>query len=388
MSPTAVNPNPDILRLVDEGYEVEIRQDYLLVHHVPYVTTQQTIAYGTLVSPLHIEANQIGPLQTHIIYFVGQFPCTRDGMPMKAQLEHGGAGELIPGLHFDFSFSHKPKSGYRDYYHKMTRYVEVIWEQAQAIDPEATAKTFRPITLPAQESVFVYLDTNSTRAKIGAVAAKLKGCKIAIVGVGGTGSYVLDLVAKTPVAEVHLFDGDHFSQHNAFRSPGAPSLEELGERPLKVAYFEKIYGRMRREIYVHSYYVTAANVGKLADMDFVFICIDDSPAKKIISDFLVAQGKTFIDVGLGVHEKNGALFGIVRVTTSTPENREDFLKFVSFAKVHEDVYDTNIQIAELNMLNAAMAVIKWKKLWGFYNDSKGEVCSTYTINTNQLLGDE
>ncbi len=388
MSRTAVSPNPDILRLVDEGYEVEIRQDYLLVHHVPYVTPQKTVAYGTLVSALHIEANQIGPLQTHVAYFIGQFPCARDGTPMKAQLEHGGASDLIPGLHVDFSFSHKPKTGYRDYHHKMTRYVEVIAEQAQAIAPEVTAKTFRPIALPAQESVFIYLDTNSTRAKIGAVAAKLKGRKVAIVGVGGTGSYLLDLVAKTPVAEVHLFDGDHFSQHNAFRSPGAPSLEELGERPFKVAYFGKIYGRMRREIHVHPYPVTAANVGELADMDFVFICIDDGPAKKVISDFLVAQGKTFIDVGLGVHEKNGTLFGIVRATTSTPEKRDHFPKLVSFAKVRDDVYDTNIQIAELNMLNAAMAVIKWKKLWGFYHDSKGEVGSTYTINTNQLLGDD
>jgi hypothetical protein len=35
-------------------------------------------------------------------------------------------------------------------------------------------------------------------------------------------------------------------------------------------------------------------------------------------------------------------------------------------------YDGNIQIAELNSLNAALAVIKWKKLCGFYNDRKAE----------------
>jgi hypothetical protein len=388
MSHPPVNPSPDIVRLIDEGYEVEIRQDYLLVHHVPYVTQQKTVAFGTLVSVLNIEADQIVPPRTHVAYFIGQFPCTRDGTPMKAQFEHGGATELIPGLQADFSFSHKPKNGYRDYHHKMSCYVEVISEQAQPIDPDATAKTFRPIAPKPHESVFQYLDTNSTRAKIGAIAAKLKGRKVAIVGLGGTGSYVLDLVAKTLVDEVHLFDGDRFSQHNAFRSPGAPSLEELGERQFKVEYFGKIYGRMRREIHIHPCHITSANVGELASMDFIFICIDDGPAKKIVSDFLAAQGKTFVDVGLGVHEKNGKLFGIVRTTSSAPEKRDHFSKLVSFAQIRDDVYDSNIQIAELNMLNAAMAVIKWKKLWGFYHDVECEFDSTYTINTNQLLSDD
>ena len=55
------------------------------------------------------------------------------------------------------------------------------------------------------------------------------------MGLGGTGSYVLDLVAKTPVWEIHLFDGDAFLQHNAFRSPGAPSLDELEAQPPKAA---------------------------------------------------------------------------------------------------------------------------------------------------------
>jgi hypothetical protein len=123
-------------------------------------------------------------------------------------------------------------------------------------------------------------------------------------------------------------------------------------------------------------------------MDFVFVAVDDGPSKKIVCDFLVAQVKSFIDVGLGVHEKDGKLFGILRATTCTPAKHDHFAKLVSFAQAKDDVYDSNIQIAELNMLNAAMAVIKWKKLCGFYHDLEGEHDSTYTINTNLLLGDE
>ena len=78
--------------------------------------------------------------------------------------------------------------------------------------------------------------------------------KIAIIGLGGTGSYVLDLVAKTPVKEIHLFDGDTFLQHNAFRSPGAPSGEELRAKLPKVTYLKNAYGKMHTGIVAHPVY--------------------------------------------------------------------------------------------------------------------------------------
>lgn len=37
----------------------------------------------------------------------------------------------------------------------------------------------------------------------------------------------VDLLAKTPATEIHLFDGDVFMQHNVFRAPGVLSLAEL-----------------------------------------------------------------------------------------------------------------------------------------------------------------
>ena len=63
--------------------------------------------------------------------------------------------------------------------------------------------------------------------------------KIIILGLGGTGSYILDLVAKTPVKEIHLYDGDTFYQHNAFRSPGAPSSDELRARQTEGDLFQE-----------------------------------------------------------------------------------------------------------------------------------------------------
>lgn len=47
-------------------------------------------------------------------------------------------------------------------------------------------------------------------------------------------------------------------------------------------------------------------------------------------------------------------------------------------------YNQNIQIADLNALNAALAVIKWKKMCGFYLDLENEYHCTYTIDGNKI----
>lgn len=68
---------------------------------------------------------------------------------------------------------------------------------------------------------------------------------------------MLDLAAKTPVREIHLYDGDTLYQHNAFRSPGAPSGEELRAGQPKATYFKNLYAKMHRSIFDHPFIWTA-----------------------------------------------------------------------------------------------------------------------------------
>lgn len=387
MSQQPVNPSPDILRLRNEGYEVEIRGAYLLISHIPYVNSARQIEFGTLVSTLALDGNTVSKPDTHVVYFVGSHPCYKNGLIM-GPIQHGSSTTtLAEGIVVNHSFSHKPQNGYPDYYQKMSRYSEVISEQAQAIDPTVTARTFRVIESKSEETVFNYLDTNSSRAEIEAISQKLKGHKIGIIGLGGTGSYVLDLVAKTPVDEIHLFDGDTFAQHNAFRAPGAPSVGQLLIPAQKVNHFAEIYSKMRREIHPHAVFLNASNIALLSGLDFVFLCIDKGRPKKEIVEFLESAGISFIDVGMGIQVADDNLIGILRTTTSTPGNREHIKKHVSFHDNDDDEYSKNIQIADLNMLNAAMAVLKWKKLCGFFQDLENDHHCTYTINVNQLLSE-
>jgi hypothetical protein len=51
-------------------------------------------------------------------------------------------------------------------------------------------------------------------------------------------------------------------------------------------------------------------------------------------------------------------------------------------------YSRNIPIAELCALNGALAVIKWKKLRGFYHDLGKEHFSALTLYTNSLVNED
>lgn len=237
-------------------------------------------------------------------------------------------------------------------------------------------------------SPFCYLDTASARAEINMITAKLAIERVAIVGTGGTGSYVLDLVAKTPVNEIHLFDGDVFSSHNAFRAPGAASIEELRAQPYKVDYLRGRYSVLHKRIVAHPQYIDSTNVDSLRDMRFVFLCIDSNPAKRLIVQSLEDFGITFIDVGMGLFETNATIGGILRVTTSQADNRLAARANMSLdGSTATDLYERNIQVADLNMLNATLAVQKWKKLMGFYQDTARERQLLYTVRSNLVTTD-
>ena len=74
--------SPDLQRLVNEGYELEIRGAFALVHHIPYVNEKKEISYGTLVSPLTLSGDATKRPENHVIHFIGGQPCDKEGKQM------------------------------------------------------------------------------------------------------------------------------------------------------------------------------------------------------------------------------------------------------------------------------------------------------------------
>ncbi len=384
-----INRSPDLKQLRDEGFEIEVKSGHLIVHHIPYVNSNREVKFGKLISTLSLNNDVTIKPDNHVISFMGEYPCNNDGTIITA-IQHSALQnqQLFDGIIINFTFSNKPPDGYDNYYDKVVRYVEIISAPAKSIDNTSTAKTFKVIVDTEDETMFNYIDSNSSRANIYQLNSKFKGQRIAIIGLGGTGSYILDFVAKTPVDEILLFDEDEFLQHNAFRAPGAASVETLNRRLKKVDYYNEIYSQMRKGIKPYPEKVTEQNIELLKGLSYVFICVDSNNARGLIISKLKNFGVTFIDAGLGVNVVDENLIGQLRVTTGSSVKYDHIPNRIGSVSVEDDEYATNIQIADLNALNALMAVIKWKKLSGFYQDLKQEFNSTYTINTSQLINED
>jgi hypothetical protein len=99
-------------------------------------------------------------------------------------------------------------------------------------------------------------------------------------------------------------------------------------------------------------------------MTFVFLAIDGGSDKRTIIENLQAWAIPFADCGMGVQRKENSLRGMLRVTTGAEGRYSLVANRVSCGNENEDEYDWNIQTADLNMMNAAMAVCKMEKaLW-------------------------
>lgn len=396
MSTIQINLSADISRLVAAGYELEIVSGttaHLLVKNVPYLNSSKEVKFGTLECPLEVDGGgrTINPTGNHQMWFIGEIPFHADGTSMEelmvSENRRIDRGDEIVA---DMAFSRKRTGGapYVDYFEKVNAYVRLLWNEARAIDLECTPYTgVRPLIVNLSE-VFHYADMATTRSGTGAAAGRLALEKIAIIGLGGTGSYILDLVSKTHVKEIHLFDGDRFESHNAFRAPGAAKASELGVD--KVEYFSRVYSSMRKGITPINSYITSESAHLLDGINFAFVSVDAPEARHAIFTALLERNIPFIDVGMGVTAlDDGRIRGSLRVTMATPEKSGHLKDRVSFSSGPDNnVYTSDIQVADLNSLNAALAVIRWKKLCGYYQDGWHEHHSTYVIGTNVLSRDE
>jgi hypothetical protein len=381
-----------LARLTEAGFEVEVRQQHLLVHSIPYVTSTRRVERGTLICTYMENAGAELPPDNHQVWWTGEYPCFSSGSPIVQIENENGERELFPGCFIRHRFSNKPEGvpGFADHYSKVVHYVSLLQNQAKALDSAMDARTRRSIPQEPRHSPFWYDDTASARAEIQLTSSRLTLGAIAIIGLGGTGSYILDQIAKTPVSVIHLYDGDVFLQHNAFRSPGAATLEELAEQMPKVEYFGKKYSAMHRGVVRHPYYIDGSNVNELDQIDFAFICVDQGGVRAMLMNHLRNIGVPFIDVGMNLRMvlSNSSLVGSCRSTLSTPQRSDHLDQYAPVDLDEEDaLYRQNVQVADMNALNAQLAVMQWKQYFGFYQDDFHVHNLTFAVNSMSLVRD-
>jgi hypothetical protein len=371
---------------------VDVSNGQLEVRGVPYVDAARRVCLGSLAAPLRLAGDRTMPPGTHMARWTGSVPCDASGRALHEIVFRRRDAGIRDGRAPTYSLCARPLEGDPPDYHALiTMYAALISGHADAVEPGVTARVGRREGGDhGDRSPFAYVENASARAGIAHATARLAGHRVAIVGMGGTGGYLLDQLAKTPVSRIHLVDDDLFEQHNAWRAPGAASRDELASRLAKVAWFDRRYSVMHRGIVPHPVRLGPRTFSILDHVDFCFLCVDDGRAREGIVRELERRDLPFIDTGLGLELAGSALVGAVRVTTSLPGARSHVWEGGRVPMAGggaDDVYRTDIQTAELNALAAILAVIRWKKAMGFYFDAEGELSTTFTVDGTHMLNE-
>ena len=385
------NHNDDIRRLLEKGYAVAIDSNHLVVRDIPYLDSENQLQVAAIVAKLEF-IDQKRVVQTdHQVFFAGSVPCGLDRKPIP-NLGGGPAqislSEASKDVVVERSFSNKPKATGRfsDFFEKVESYVTIISGPAMELYG-ANPYTFRIVEDGASDSVFKFRDTLSTRAEITDLALKFKDDVVAVIGLGGTGAYLLDFLVKTPVREIRAFDRDIFCVHNAFRSPGRLEEAELGLSKAEV--YGGRYENFRTGLSLSPTFLDASCLDDLDGVTFAFVCVDKGSSRASIFDLLISKGIPFIDVGMGLNRKRGPLNGMLRTTYYPVEHGQEVRDkgLAPLVDGPDDEYRTNIQISELNALNACLAVIRFKQIRGFYFEEVPYYHLLLGLGDLKVLGD-
>lgn len=376
MLKTLASRNADLKALLEKGYALALDTNYLVVRDIPYLDAAGELKWGVIVAKLVFEDDVTVRPEDHQVFWAGSRPYGLDGQVVPGL--GGGGAQLCLSEHCNDvvvqqSFSHKlkengQKRAYVDHVEKIESYVTMISGPAMQRF-NADPCTFRDYDEAPPDSVFKLRDTLTSRAEISDLAKLFENEVVAVIGLGGTGAYLLDYMVKTPVREIRGFDPDHFFVHNAFRSPGRLDAGDDGElRRPKAEVYRARYDSFREGLTIKPLFVDESSVDEFEGVTFAFVCVDKGSSRKRILDLLISRNIPFIDVGMGLNRRHGAISGMVR-TTYFPKDVGAQVRekgYVPETDPPDDVYKTNIQIAELNALNAALAVLRFKQIRGFY----------------------
>lgn len=379
--------DPHVQRLVDDGYAVSIDGQYIIVDKVPYVSAPGVISHAAIISAYQ-ETDSVAKVIDHTVWFTGSIPCTATGESLAHVLVADTNPTTVAGRQAQCRFSYKSDrpDTLQNYYNKLTHYMRKLQSYVAVIDSTVSAAGKGSISVRQERSVFYYPNTAIARAGLDSYEQKLKVGKVAIVGLGGTGSYILDAIAKTPAEEIHLYDDDIVEPATAYRMPGALTIDEAHREMRKTDHLQDFYSRMRTGIVSHPVRIGPDNLHELNGFKFAFIAVDHGPSRGLIGRHLVDQRIPFIDVGMGVDKvvDDVKLLARARITFIDSETTS-LVDTLPVADDDADAVYNNIQVTELNALNAMLAVILYKQKIGFYSEEISVNTLRYVLAWQRLL---
>lgn len=378
-----------IQRLLDEGYALYRRGPYV-VATVRYLDASGSPHTGLMADTLNFdsEGRVRAEPKNHQMYFIGEQPYDDQNRILFGGRDRNSV-PLFDGKRSTFYWSWKQtdsagnKREYVDLYEKFTDYITYVSGPVEAKFPQYKITPYEVLDQTELGCPFPFEDMNSARADLRELDKLLEADCVAIIGAGGTGSYIFDFISKTRVKKIKLFDFDVFDLHNAFRIPGATDREELGQPKIDV--LEQRYRGWHNGTEVVEARLDTESAGLLDGVTFAFLAVDKIAARRDIAKLLLTKDIPFVAVGMGIHHGNPGLTGMVETTVIDAETAPLIFEDIAGDQLVDlaDEYDRNIQTVELNAMNAAIAVFMYKRYRGYYASGRNVFQTSFTTSSMQ-----
>jgi hypothetical protein len=140
--------------------------------------------------------------------------------------------------------------------------------------------------------------------------ARLRDARVAVIGAGGTGSFVAHQLAHLGVGQMLLVDHDTVDTSNLNRLLGA-TPSDVGMAKVAVARrsASAINPAIRVEAIVGDV-VDAAVAAKLLEADFIFGCTDSMASRVVINQIAYQYLIPSVDMGVAIHVRDGHIASV------------------------------------------------------------------------------
>lgn len=151
------------------------------------------------------------------------------------------------------------------------------------------------------------------------VQTLLQSLHIGVVGAGGTGSSVIEQLARLGVGTLSIFDGDRFDASNVNRVYGS-HVSDIGQAKVQIAKRNIEQIGLGTKINAYNEHISREKVAaKLRNCDVIFGCTDKEVPRSILTQLALRYLIPVIDMGVTIRSEEEVITDVVgRVTTLIP----------------------------------------------------------------------
>ncbi len=207
---------------------------------------------------------------------------------------------------------------------------------------------------------------------------------VAIVGLGGVGAWIADIVVKADPKEIHGWDYDCIEPKNILRMPGGLDPNVWIGRP-KADWFQETYSLIHTNVHAHNVKVSSENVHKVIEgTSFAFVAVDEADDRMMVCDALANTGIPFVVSGLSLVREDKQIKVSMRIVAAHVGVSSWREAIPQVGQAGQDDYGS-LDLPDVYSMNAGWAIQSWRKMRGQFWQEQREECLDYSASDQSLI---